>query len=72
MELSKILLYNSAMYPPTYDDLAAWISFRKYMNEHFHIKKLVKHWLFNLVIGIGIVIAAINSIFYVFTNNHLV
>ena len=32
MELSKILLYNSAMYPPTYDDITAWIDFRKYMN----------------------------------------
>jgi len=59
------------MYPPTYEDLNAWIEFRKYMNETFYIKKLVKHWLFNLIIGVGIVMAAINSLFYVFSNNKI-
>lgn len=46
MQLSKILLENSAMLPPTFQDLEIWISFRRFMNKRFHLKEIVKHFVF--------------------------
>jgi len=66
MELSKILLYNSAMRPPTHDDLRCWIRFRKWINRKWHLKKIVKHWLFDTVVAVLIVIGAVNVLFCLF------
>ena len=66
MELSKILLYNSAMHPPMHEDLECWVSFRKFVNRNVHIKGIVKHWLFNTIVAILIVLGAINAIFVLF------
>lgn len=41
MQLSKILIYNSVMYPPRFDDLELWLSFRTNLNERFHLKEIV-------------------------------
>lgn len=71
MELSKILVYNSAMYPPAYDDIPAWITFRKWVNTNLHLKSIVKHWLFDAVIAVLIVACAVNSLFYIFTDSTL-
>jgi hypothetical protein len=28
MQLSKVILYNSVMYPPRFDDITVWLKFR--------------------------------------------
>ena len=32
MQLSKIILNNSVMFPPMFDDIEAWLAFRKFIN----------------------------------------
>jgi hypothetical protein len=32
MQLSKIILYNSVMYPPRFDDVELWLGFRTWVN----------------------------------------
>lgn len=46
MQLSKILLENSALLPPTFNDLEQWIAFRKWCNTRIYLKDMVKHWVF--------------------------
>lgn len=38
MQLSKIILENKVMTPPSFDDLECWVNFRKFMKETFHLK----------------------------------
>jgi hypothetical protein len=38
MQLSKIILENKVMTPPSFDDLEWWVNFRKFMKETFHLK----------------------------------
>lgn len=71
MELSKILIYNSAMYPPMYEDVTAWITFRNFVNDSINLKAIVKHWLFDTITAIAILFCAVNSIFYIFTDSTL-
>ena len=66
MELSKILLYNSAMRPPTHDDWQCWLRFRKYINRNWHLKTTVKHWLFDTVVAVLIVLGAANVLICLF------
>ena len=46
MKLGKIIIENSAMIPPSFDDIQLWIDFRNYMKNSFHIKAIVQHWIF--------------------------
>ena len=46
MQISKILLENEAMLPPSYDDVKLWIDFRKFVNRNLHLKAIVKDWKF--------------------------
>lgn len=72
MQLSKLLLENSAMLPPSFDDIECWVSFRKYMNNHFHLKTIVKHWIFELVVAVIIILSFVNAIFFMFAYTPLV
>ena len=65
MQFSKILLENSAMFPPTFDDVSQWVNFRKFLNKRFGLKSIVKHWGFSLTISIIILLSFINDIFFI-------
>ena len=68
MELSKILIFNSAMHPPLHQDIPAWVTLRAFLNRHLHLKDIVKHFLFDTIVALLILLAAINSLFLLFRN----
>lgn len=72
MQLTKLLLENSAMLPPTFDDIEVWVKFRKFMNNTFKLKVIVKHWMFELVVSIIIVLSFVNAIFFMYQYTRLV
>ena len=41
MQLSKIILYNSVMFPPRFDDLEILINFREFINKNLKLKDIV-------------------------------
>ena len=41
MQLSKIILYNSVMVPPRFDDLEFWVNFRDVVNRGIKLKDVV-------------------------------
>lgn len=59
------------MYPPPYEDIPAWVSFRIWINQTIHLKAIVKHWLFDTIVAVIIVLCAVNSIFFIFTDSKL-
>lgn len=65
MQFSKILLENSAMFPPTFDDISQWVNFRKFLNKRFYLKSIVKHCGFSLAITIIIFLSFINDIIFI-------
>jgi hypothetical protein len=69
MKLSKILLENSAMLPPSFDDLEVWMNFRKILIAKFRIKDIVKHLAFEIVTSIIIVLSTINAVFYIYNTS---
>jgi len=46
MQISKVLLKNEAMLPPSFDDWKWWIDFRSFINKKVHLKSIVKNWKF--------------------------
>lgn len=66
MQLTKLMLENSAMLPPSFDDLEGWVKFRKYMNKNLHLKTIVKHWGFELTVSVIIILSFINAIFLMY------
>ena len=66
MKLGKIIIENSAMIPPSFDDIQLWIDFRNYMKNTLHVKAIVQHWIFELVASIVILATFINAIFLVY------
>lgn len=72
IQLSKIILENKAMTPPKYDDLEWWINFRGFMNQTLRLKFLVKHWIFELIVSIIIILSFINAIFFIYGYTPLV
>lgn len=59
------------MYPPLFDDWAPWIDFRGWINDKIHLKAIVKHLAFDVVTSIIIILAAINSIYFISTDSSL-
>ena len=41
MQLSKVLLKNSQMTPPKFDDLKIWLKFRAFVNKHLKLNEIV-------------------------------
>lgn len=72
MQLSKIILENKAMTPPAFDDIKAWVDFRKFMNTRFHLKAIVNHWLFEVIASLLILLSFINAIFFIYNRTTLV
>ena len=66
MQLSKILIYNSVMLPPKFDDIALWVDFRRYVNEQIHLKSIVQYWVFDFVVSILTLLCAVNAILLLF------
>ena len=54
------------MYPPAFDDIQLWLSFRKKVNQTIHLKAIVKHWFFEIILAVVIVLGAINSVFLMY------
>lgn len=71
MQLSKILLENSAMLPPDFEDIHTWIAFRRWCNTHLHLKVIVRHWIFELIVSIIIILSFVNAIFLMFFHSSL-
>jgi hypothetical protein len=61
MQLSKLILYNTVLYPPAFDDLSTWLSFREQANQLLHIKIIVTHWIFDLIMAVATILAASNA-----------
>ena len=61
MQLSKLILYNTVLYPPAFDDLSIWLSFRQQANQLLSIKIIVTHWVFDLIMAITTLMAAANA-----------
>jgi hypothetical protein len=72
MQLSKILLENSAMLPPDFDDIESWVKLRKYVNEKFHLKEKVKHWGYELIVSIIVILSSVNAAFVLFDESRFV
>lgn len=72
MQLSKIILSNKVMTPPTFDDIEAWVKFRKFFNVQLQLKAIVRHWIFELGISIIIILSFINAIFFIYNYSKLV
>ena len=66
MQLSKVILYNSVMYPPRFDDLEAWVSFRDTVNDRLRLETIVKHWLFDAVVSVFTLLASANALILLF------
>lgn len=60
------------MYPPKFNDVECWISFRYWLNSTFYIKELVSHKVFQLIITIFIVLGFANSIVLIYSPSDLV
>ena len=54
------------MLPPIFDDIQRWIDFRKFVNSRLKLKAIVKHWFFELIVSIIIILSFINAIFLMF------
>ena len=63
---------NSALLPPALDDFTPWVSFRKYINERLYFKQIASTWVFELIVSILILLAFINSVFYMSNPTDLV
>ena len=72
MKLSKILLENSAMLPPSFDDLEIWMDFRKFLIAKFRIKDIVQHLAFEIITSIIIILSTINAVFYIYKTSPFV
>jgi len=66
MKMGTIILENSAMIPPSFDDIECWLNFRKFLNSRFKLKKIVHHMAFELVVSFLIIATFINAIFLVY------
>ena len=66
MGIGRIILENSAMMPPMFDDVQTWVKLRKFVNKTFKLKDIVKHWIFELIISILIIASFVNAILYSF------
>jgi hypothetical protein len=62
MQLSKLILYNTILYPPSFDDLEVWIEFRRIVNSNLNLKEIVNHWVFHLVVAIYTTICCANAL----------
>lgn len=71
MQLSKILLENSVMLPPNFEDIHIWIAFRSWCNRKLHLKSIVRHWIFELIVSIIIILSFVNAIFLMFYDSRL-
>lgn len=61
MQLSKLILYNTVLYPPAFDDLSTWLSFREKANQLLKIKTIVNSGAFDFAMAIATLIAAANA-----------
>lgn len=62
MQLSKLILYNTILYPPSFDDLELWIEFRRIVNNAINLKDIVNHWVFQLVVAIYTTLCCANAL----------
>jgi len=60
------------MVPPEFDDLESWVKFREFLNQRLHLKRIVKHWGFELAVSIVIILSFINAIFFMFSYTRLI
>ncbi len=65
------MLENSAMLPPSFDDVEIWVKFRKFLNTKLRLKTIVKHWVFELIVALIIILSFINAIFLMFSYTKL-
>lgn len=72
MQLSKIILENSAMLPPDFDDIKSWVKLRRYVNEKFHLKEKVRHWGYELIVSIIVILSSLNAAFVLFDESQFV
>lgn len=54
------------MFPPKYDDIQLWISFRRFINDNLHLKDIVQHWLFDSIVSFLTLLCAVNALIYLF------
>lgn len=60
------------MVPPEFDDIQCWIKFREFLNHKLYLKQIVKHWGFELVVSIIIILSFINAIYFMFEYTKLI
>ena len=66
MQLGRILQQNSNLRPPIISDRPAWITFRRFMNDHCKLKDIFQSTSFKLVNSILIIVSCIMAIFNLF------
>ena len=66
MNLGRAILDNSAMIPPSFDDVDCWVRFRNFMNETLHLQAVVKHWVFELLVTIFIIWSFVNALIFAY------
>lgn len=71
MQLSKLILNNSILYPPSFDDWQAWLNFRNFINNTLRLKDIITHPIFEWAVNIYIVLCCINAIILLSTNFHV-
>ena len=71
MQLSKLILNNSILYPPAFDDWQPWLNFRRFLNATFRLKDAVTHPVFAWVVNIYILLCCINAIVLLSTGLHI-
>lgn len=60
------------MVPPEFDDIESWVKFREFLNHRLNLKRIVKHWGFELAVSIIIILSFINAIFFMFSYTRLI
>ena len=60
------------MTPPSFDDIEVWVKFRKFFNVTLRLKVIVKHWFFELMVSVIIILSFINAIFFIYNYTPIV
>lgn len=71
MQLSKLILYNTILYPPSFDDLQLWIEFRRIINSAINLKQIVNHWVFQLVVAIYVALCSANALILLYQGYYI-
>ena len=67
MQLCKILQSNSSMLPPSFHDWKAWVQFRIWLNQRFHLEELVQSVRWKVAMVIFIILTFINCLLSLYT-----